>query len=99
MPTIRAATFNMRHGALAPPKAWRGHPSLVRQSLGELDVDILALQEVDRYVWRSGFQDQLKAAKRATGMQAAFFARTVFEQGGLYGNALLVRGEITDVTV
>lgn len=98
MAIIRAATFNMRHGALPPPKAWRGHPSLLRQAFEQLDVDILALQEVDRFVWRSGFQDQVKVAARSTGMQA-FFAKTLVGQGGLYGNALLVRGEITQETV
>lgn len=99
MAIIRAATFNMRHGALAHPNSWRCRPGLVRRAFEQLDVDILALQEVDRFVWRSGFQDQLKTASRSTGMQAACYARTLFEQGGLYGNGLLVRGEISDTTV
>lgn len=70
------------------------------EHLANLDLDILTLQEVDRYVWRSGFRDLARIAVAATGMRAHFGKAmganlgSMINPGGEYGNLLLVRGEI-----
>jgi len=93
---LRAATFNIKHGALAD--GYLGRPKLLHDACAQLNVDILALQEVDRFVWRSGFRDLAKLAAKATGMQA-YFEKTMHDQGGQYGNALLVQGELYDIDI
>jgi endonuclease/exonuclease/phosphatase family metal-dependent hydrolase len=61
-----------------------------------LDADVLALQEVDVNVPRSGRVDEGALVGDATGMHVVF-GPTFGIEGGLYGNALLSREEITDV--
>ena len=54
---------------------------------------MLALQEVDVGLPRSGHADLAAAAAQASGMSVVF-GQTMQIRGGQYGNALLVRGEI-----
>jgi endonuclease/exonuclease/phosphatase family metal-dependent hydrolase len=63
-----------------------------------LGADVLALQEVDRGVPRSGRADLARLAADAAGMNVVF-AQTMSLRGGQYGNALLARGEIDDVEI
>lgn len=58
------------------------------------DADVLALQEVDVVTRRSGGIDEAAAVADAAGMSFA-----IGEAIPRYGNALLVRGELTDVEV
>ncbi len=62
------------------------------RSVASLRADVVALQEVDRRVFRSWFVDQAAAAGRAAGMHPHFAAARPFGPFGRYGNALLVRG-------
>lgn len=92
---MRVATFNLKHGAL--PEGYRGHPEKVADACAELEADILALQEVDCYSPRSGLANLAALAAEAAGMEPVF-RPTRSRLGLAYGNALLVRGEIKQVT-
>ncbi len=59
------------------------------------DADLVALQEVDRQVARSGAVDQPAELARLTGMQVAFGANIPFGTGE-YGNAVLSRQAILE---
>jgi endonuclease/exonuclease/phosphatase family metal-dependent hydrolase len=88
---VRVATFNLQHGASAD-----GGPvdaALVGEACAALRADVLALQEVDRGLPRSGGADLAAVAAAATGMELVF-GRTLRRDGGEYGNALLVRGVV-----
>ncbi len=61
--------------------------------------DLLALQEVDVGVPRSGRADQPAAVAKATGMEAVFGRAHRVGGIGKYGNALLARGPISEVEV
>ncbi|WP_019070139.1 endonuclease/exonuclease/phosphatase family protein [Streptomyces hokutonensis] len=70
---VRCATFNVLHGQLIRPD---GHPAAARpddasaplaEAVASLDVDVLALQEVDRFQERSGRVDQAAVAAAALG--------------------------------
>jgi endonuclease/exonuclease/phosphatase family metal-dependent hydrolase len=90
---LRVATFNIRH---ASRTTQRGSRRRLRTAVQMLDVDILGLQEVDRFHARSGFADQVKVARRASRADGSAFALARWHWGGRYGNALVVRGRIVD---
>jgi endonuclease/exonuclease/phosphatase family metal-dependent hydrolase len=103
--TLRVATWNIKHGGGAESgfKAYIGNPQAVGECCAQLEADILALQEVDRYVWRSRFKDLVQLVAEATDMRP-YFGKTIgfdigaaINLGGQYGNALFVRGEMHDV--
>lgn len=89
--TIRIATFNIKHGAYQ--NKYIGHARKMAEACASLEVDILALQEVDKGVVRSGFYDMARLAARAAGM-VPYFAPTLKYKIGEYGNALLVKGDL-----
>jgi endonuclease/exonuclease/phosphatase family metal-dependent hydrolase len=60
--------------------------------------DLVALQEVDVVVKRSGRVHQLRELAKLTGLQARY-GPTQHYQGGLYGNAVLTRYPILDVHI
>lgn len=92
---MRIVSFNVHHGTVGA-----GEVVDARQ-LGEVcasfDADVLALQEVERGVARSGRVDLPATVAEATGMEVVFdpVARV---GGGQYGNALLVRGSVIEVS-
>lgn len=91
------ATLNTHHGAEA--QRYRANPDKFAEACEALqDVDILALQEVDKGVIRSGRADLAAIAAKSTGMELCF-KPTMTYKTGQYGNALLVRGEIKDEQV
>jgi endonuclease/exonuclease/phosphatase family metal-dependent hydrolase len=90
---IRVATFNLKHGAYADK--YRGNPEEVAEACKSLGADILALQEVDKGTFRAGFKDLAALAAEASGMEVVF-AQTIKYRIGRYGNALLVKGGISD---
>lgn len=98
MRRIRAVSFNILHGQ-------RGDRSgvvdvdLLGLSAAGLQADLLALQEVDVGVPRSGGADQARAVAEATGMSVTFGKAHRVRGVGKYGNALLARGEIAEVEV
>lgn len=91
MDTFRLATFNIKHGATA--RGNRGDPDAVAEACASLQADVLALQEVDHGVPRSGSTDLAAVAAEATGMKVVF-APAMRIGSGRYGNALLVRGDV-----
>lgn len=82
---VRIATFNLHHAA-PPGRTFtaRGLKAAVQQ----LDVDLLALQEVDCRVSRSQFSDQAAIVARATGLHPVFVAARPLGPLGRYGIAL-----------
>ena len=95
--TVRIATFNIRHGAVAGSR--RVDVDLLAKACVGLHADVLALQEVDAGTHRTGGADLAAAVADATRMRAVFAATLGRFGGGQYGNALLVRGELDDVDV
>lgn len=84
---ITVATYNIRHG--------RGSDQVLdldrtAAAIRALDADVVALQEVDRNVARSGGADQPRLLGAALDMHHAFGAFFPY-QGGEYGMAILSR--------
>ena len=95
--TLRVVTFNIRHAA--PKDSYDGLPAKLAESCAALDADILALQEVEVGVPRSQKADLAKVAADACGMSYYFAKARKHAYRGKYGNALLVRGDISEVEV
>ena len=98
MRRIRVASFNILHGQRADRSGEVDVPMLRRSAAG-LRADLLALQEVDVGVPRSGRVDQAAAVADATGLEVVFGKAARVGGVGKYGNALLARGPIRDVEV
>jgi endonuclease/exonuclease/phosphatase family metal-dependent hydrolase len=93
---IRLVSFNILHGQRADGSGVVDLPRLCRAAAA-LEPDLLALQEVDVGVPRSGRVDQARAVAEATGLTVVFGKAARVGGLGKYGNALLARGPITDV--
>jgi endonuclease/exonuclease/phosphatase family metal-dependent hydrolase len=87
MTTLRVATFNMHHG-----RGMDGVVDLDRTAatISETGADVIALQELDRNVRRSGRIDQSARLRELTGMWVRFFPTTTFG-GGEFGLAVAAR--------
>lgn len=86
-PSIRLMCWNIHHG-----RGLDGVVDLERiaAEIRAADVDLVALQEVDRGVGRSGRRDLAGELAALCGMQAVF-GKNLDYGGGDYGNALLSR--------
>ena len=89
-PSMRIATYNIRHG--------RGSDDVLdldrtARAIAALDADIVALQEVDEKVRRSGNVDQAATLGKVLGMYHAFGSFMDYD-GGRYGLAILSRWPI-----
>jgi endonuclease/exonuclease/phosphatase family metal-dependent hydrolase len=93
---IRVVSFNNLHGQRADGSGFVDLPRLCRAAAA-LEPDLLALQEVDVGVPRSGRVDQGRAVAEATGLNVVFGKAARVGGIGRYGNALLARAAITDV--
>ena len=93
---MRVATFNIQHGCTPAGDVDVG---LVATVVAGLDAEIVALQEVDVRVQRSGGVDEAAEVARAAGMTFEFGVANWVGWRGRYGNALLARDPITDVDV
>lgn len=82
---LRIATYNIKHG-----EGMDGKVDLDRQIevLKKMNPDLVALQEVDRNVGRSGNVDQAKYIAEKMGMHM-FFGKAIPLGKGEYGQALL----------
>lgn len=91
--TLRVVTYNIRHG-----RGMDGEVNLERTAavLRQLTPDIVALQEVDNRVTRSGGEDQAAVLGGLLGMHHPFGAFMDY-QGGQYGMAILSRHPIIRV--
>lgn len=74
-------------------------PNRIGEAVAELDVDVLAMQEVDRGSRRVGRRDLAALAQEGFGGSLEWGAAMTLAEGGEYGNALLVRGDVSDVSV
>jgi endonuclease/exonuclease/phosphatase family metal-dependent hydrolase len=81
---LRVATFNIRHGLGADGVLDLDRTAEVIRSL---DAGLVALQELDRNLERSGFVDQPRELTRRGGLKV-HFAPAVEIRGGEYGIAL-----------
>lgn len=90
---IRVATWNTRHGR--PRRGFVSNRRLRRAAVA-LDVDVLALQEIDRRVVRSWFADQPALLAAATGSSHRYAPARRVAVTGTDGVALCVRDVIVD---
>lgn len=91
--TIRIVVYNIHHG--------EGMDEVIDLEriatlIAELEPDLVALQEVDREVERTGFVDQAAVLGELTGLTAQF-GQFMPYQGGDYGMAVLSRWPIQAV--
>lgn len=84
---VRVLSYNIHHGRGADDRV---DLERIAEVIRALEPDIVALQEVDRGVERSGRLDEPAELARLTGM-TSLFERNIPYQGGDYGNALLTR--------
>ena len=91
---LRVVTYNIRHGVGSDDKLDLERTAAV---LRRLNPDIIALQEVDERVERSGRVDQAARLGELLGMQHAFGSFMDY-QGGRYGLAILARHPIRTAT-
>ena len=82
---IRVLSYNIHHGEGVDGVLDLGRIARVIQSVSP---DLVALQEVDRRMERTGRVNQPKELARLTGMEV-LFGTNLTQQGGEYGNAVL----------
>lgn len=80
--TVRIATYNV--GVFN--KYEKSGIGLTAEIVREMDPDVIVLNEVDRHMIRTGFQNQLKRFCRAAGYEGVFAPALRFP-GGAYGIA------------
>ncbi len=87
MDIIRICSYNLHSG-----RDTAGQPSLARiaASLAAVEPDVCLLQEVDRYLPRSRFQDQAAYLARRLDAEPHFYGRLGIGPAG-FGNAVLTR--------
>lgn len=90
-PTLRVLTYNIHAGKDAKQV---DNLERVAKVIGEVNADIVLLQEVDKFTQRSGKVDQLAKLEQLTGLYGAF-GKTLDYQGGDYGIAIMSRWPIT----
>ncbi len=89
---MRVATWNVRHGR--PQRSFASNSRLAA-GVGALDVDVLAVQEVERRVIRSWFADQpALIARAASATDRAYAPARRLALIGSDGVALCVRGTV-----
>lgn len=91
---LRVMTYNIHHG-----EGMDGNIDLPRIAavIREAAADIVALQEVDKGVERTGRRDLGAELAQLTGMQCVFSNNYCY-QGGEYGNAILTRFPVIAAT-
>ncbi len=75
--TLRVGSYNILHGMRVLGGAQERDDAALRESVAQLDVDVLGLQEVDAGQERSGMVDQTAAAAAALGADHWRFIPTV----------------------
>lgn len=89
---LRVLTYNIHH---AEGQDGKVDLQRIADVIKSCRPDLVALQEVDRLVTRSGSVDQPSELARLTAMHVAFGSNITL-QGGEYGNVLLSRFPISD---
>lgn len=90
--SIRVMTFNIHHGEGIDGKVDTERSA---QLIREQRADVVALQEVDRGVERTGRRDLIEELSMLTHLSYAF-GKNIDYQGGDYGNAVLSRFPIIE---
>ncbi len=88
---VRIVTFNIHHGTVG--KDGPVDPEQLGATCAAFDADVLALEEVDVGTWRAKGADLAAAVAEACAMDHVIGPSRRFP-GGLYGNALFVRGRV-----
>lgn len=83
--TVRVLSYNIHHGEGVDGKL---DLPRIANVIKQVDPDIVALQEVDVRTERTKRVDQARELAALTGMHV-IYGRTIFLEGGLYGNAML----------
>jgi len=91
---LLVATYNIRHGVGTDGKL---DLSRALEVIRDLDIDVIALQEVDEKVSRSGGVDQAQWLAKQLNMYFAFGSFMPY-QGGQYGLAILSKFPIASYT-
>lgn len=91
-PILRVMTYNIHHGEGLDGKV---DIARIARVIREARADIVALQEVDRGVERTGKIDIMTMLADQTGMTYAF-GKNIEYQGGEYGNGVLTRFPILE---
>lgn len=93
-PLIRVLCYNIHHAN--PPSKEAGFIDLdaIATVINDQRPDVVALQEVDVHVNRSGNVDQARVLAEKTGMKAYYFGKAIDHDGGEYGVAILSRFDI-----
>jgi endonuclease/exonuclease/phosphatase family metal-dependent hydrolase len=86
---LRLATWNMKAARDAPLER-------LAEEIAAMDVDVIALQEVDVSVLRTGELDQPRLLAEMLGYRYAF-AAALYWDGGVYGQAVLSRASFVSV--
>lgn len=84
---LRVLTYNIHHGEGVDGKL---DLARIAKVIAAAEPDLVALQEVDLLVARTGNVDQPAELAKLTGLEVVFGANLKL-QGGEYGNAILVR--------
>jgi endonuclease/exonuclease/phosphatase family metal-dependent hydrolase len=93
--TVRVLSYNIHHGEGTDGKLdLRRIASVIHRA----DPDVVMLQEVDNGCNRSGGVDQARELARLTGY-TAHFGKAMAYDGGEYGQALLCRTRLEDVSI
>ena len=93
---LRLASFNIKNGLGSDGVV--DNDRLAEVCAG-LRADVLALQEVDSGATRSGLANQAAVVGKACELSYFYAPAFELEAGGLYGNALLARGNIDETEV
>lgn len=95
MPAIRVMTYNIHRGINKDNElSLDGIAEVIRSSGAE----IIALQEVERFSVRTGFQDQIEYIANKLSMQYAY-GKSINILNGQYGNAILSKYPIEEYQV
>lgn len=92
--TFRVMTYNIHHARGTDGKV---DVARIAALIRTQQVDIVALQEVDRGTQRTGRRDLLAELAKLTGMHPSF-GKNINHQGGEYGNAVLSRFPVLQQT-
>ena len=85
-------TFNIHHGV---NKVGQESLDLIIEAISDTQAHIIALQEVDKFMPRSGFKDQAKEIANALGYYYVY-GETINVLGIKYGNAIISRFPILE---
>ncbi|NOZ40964.1 MAG: endonuclease [Planctomycetes bacterium] len=94
--SFRVVTYNIHKGIGGIDRRYR--LERVIETLKHFDADIVCLQEVDDRVPRSKHDEQAEVLSEALALPHIAFQRNVKLKQGAYGNAILSRYPLSDIT-